>query len=303
MLQIPELSCSLTYWPAAFLKLTWRSYATTYNNGGSPACHASTRGNCLTTASGSETGLSGCRLSLDSRLWLTGFKVKVMLRSTVGQSIPVPSPTWAQDQIFVTVRQLSVCWCGSPSLTRRQVCHLQLLLVLPNAVILRSKSCRTNDHILLFQMWDSPDLKGQVPIFIFPRNRVAVIPPGTGFPSCCLPWLAGLCFNSPDTASARTQQKTSFLSWCGWHGITCSTAAALPTWHQTVWQHHFPHPSYGCLMSPPSQRQSTMDRWRSLCGGRFYGPPLTYIHTSQWQCVYWAIALPWPSLLIKLFQL
>jgi hypothetical protein len=31
----------------------------------------------------------------------------------------------------------------------------------------------TPDYILLSQFWDSPNLEGQVPIFIFPRNRVA----------------------------------------------------------------------------------------------------------------------------------
>jgi hypothetical protein len=39
-------------------------------------------------------------------------------------------PVWSPDQIFITVRKLPVCWCGEPSLTRGQVCRLQLLLVL-----------------------------------------------------------------------------------------------------------------------------------------------------------------------------
>jgi hypothetical protein len=30
-----------------------------------------------------------------------------------------------------------------------------------------------------------------------------------------------------------------------------------------------------------SGRGSTIDRWRSRCGGQFYGPPLTYIHTCM----------------------
>jgi hypothetical protein len=42
----------------------------------------------------------------------------------------------------------------------RRVCHLQMLLVLASAVI------------LLPQIGDSPNLKGQVPVFIFSRNRV-----------------------------------------------------------------------------------------------------------------------------------
>jgi hypothetical protein len=31
----------------------------------------------------------------------------------------------------------------------------------------------SRDHILLPQIRDSPNLEGQVPVFIFPRNRVA----------------------------------------------------------------------------------------------------------------------------------
>jgi hypothetical protein len=68
--------------------------------------------------------------------------------------------------------------CGSSpyvtsSLTRGWVCLLQLLLVLANAVILRSESRGTHDHILLSQIRDSPNLEGQIPVFISPRDRVA----------------------------------------------------------------------------------------------------------------------------------
>jgi hypothetical protein len=38
----------------------------------------------------------------------------------------------AQAQIFIAVRQLRVCWSGALSLTRGQVCRLQLLLALAN---------------------------------------------------------------------------------------------------------------------------------------------------------------------------
>jgi hypothetical protein len=63
------------------------------------------------------------------------------------------------------------------SLTRGWVCQLQLLPALASAVILRSKSHRTQDHILLFQIWDSPNLECQVPVYISPRNRVAQLYP------------------------------------------------------------------------------------------------------------------------------
>jgi hypothetical protein len=68
---------------------------------------------------------------------------------TDGQSASLSwykAPIWAYDQIFIAVRnteyvgQLWVCWYGALSLTRGQVCRLQLLLALTNAVILGSES-------------------------------------------------------------------------------------------------------------------------------------------------------------------
>jgi hypothetical protein len=65
------------------------------------------------------------------------------------------------------------------SLTRGYVCCLQLLLVLASAVILRSESHGTYDHNLLTQIRDSPNLEGQAPLIISPRNRVAQLYPQT----------------------------------------------------------------------------------------------------------------------------
>jgi hypothetical protein len=55
------------------------------------------------------------------------------------------------------------------SLKRGWVCRLQLLLVLASTVILRSHSRGTHDHIFLSQIRGSPNLEGQVPVFISPR--------------------------------------------------------------------------------------------------------------------------------------
>jgi hypothetical protein len=54
----------------------------------------------------------------------------------------------------------------------RIICRLQLLLVLASAVIPRSESRGTHDHVLLSQITYSPNLKGQIPVFISLRNRV-----------------------------------------------------------------------------------------------------------------------------------
>jgi hypothetical protein len=60
------------------------------------------------------------------------------------------------------------------SLARGWVCCLQLLLALASPFILRSKSCRTQNHILLSQIWGSPNLEAKSPY---------LYPPGTGWPN------------------------------------------------------------------------------------------------------------------------
>jgi hypothetical protein len=59
------------------------------------------------------------------------------------------------------------------SLTTGCICRLQLLPVLARAVIHRFESCGTHDKILLSHIRDSPNLEGQVSVFISPGNRVA----------------------------------------------------------------------------------------------------------------------------------
>jgi hypothetical protein len=48
-----------------------------------------------------------------------------------------------------------------------------MLLALASVVFLGSESLWTRDHILLSQNLDSPELEGQGPVFISPRNMVA----------------------------------------------------------------------------------------------------------------------------------
>jgi hypothetical protein len=53
----------------------------------------------------------------------------------------------------------------------------KLLLDLASAVIFRSDSRGTREHILLSLIRDSLNLEVQVPVFIFPTNRVVQLYP------------------------------------------------------------------------------------------------------------------------------
>jgi hypothetical protein len=67
---------------------------------------------------------------------------------------------------------MGLLMCGAFS-DQRMGLSFTLLLAFASSVILGSESCETYDHILLSQIQDSPNLEGQVPVFISPRNRVA----------------------------------------------------------------------------------------------------------------------------------
>jgi hypothetical protein len=102
-------------------------------------------------------------------------------------------PLETHDQYFFQLNTWGYNPYVTSSLTRGWMCRLQLLLTLASAVILRSESDGAHDHILLFQIRVSPNLDGQVPVFISPQQEGGpVAPPGIAFPFRRLLRLAGL---------------------------------------------------------------------------------------------------------------
>jgi hypothetical protein len=108
---------------------------------------------------------------------LTKFRVPELLydwRFIANQFVLAPSPLrLTSSNLFF---QLNICGhspYATSSLTREWVCSLKLLLAFASAVILRSESRGTHDHILLSQVF----------VFITPRKRVDRLYPRHWVPS------------------------------------------------------------------------------------------------------------------------
>jgi hypothetical protein len=152
------------------------------------------------------------RLNTTNLPWLSSTKnstelnlrLSLIIRPTVSRPVclGIKHPSGAYDQIFSTVDNYGLVLCGAPSLTRRRVCLLYLLLALASAVFPWSESLRTRDHILLSQIWDFPfrrllRLAGS-------RWRYSTTPPHGSLPLNC--W----CY-SRHIASARTTHRKHLL--------------------------------------------------------------------------------------------
>jgi hypothetical protein len=113
-------------------------------------------------------------------------KLKLKLiydRQSVGQSILVSGANLGPVTNFSFAmkffcRQLRLCYYVASSLTRGRVCNLLLncFWALPEQSLL-SRSPAELTAIFYCLIWDSPNLEGQVPVFISPINRVAQLYP------------------------------------------------------------------------------------------------------------------------------
>jgi hypothetical protein len=122
------------------------------------------------------------------------------------------------------------------SLTRGWVCHLQLLLVLASSVILRSDSRGNHDRTLISQIRDSPNLEGQVPVFISPRNREAQL-----YHQALGPLFVASYDSQGYGEGIRTRHHTGF--WPAWVGPTENLSFPYPrkcpliTFTTYLWTH------------------------------------------------------------------
>jgi hypothetical protein len=120
------------------------------------------------------------RLPSDLLITTSGLRMKSFQSQSYFTTVGLPpvSSSWRRASWLMTrnfIFQVNTCGYSpyvTSSLTRGLVGRLQLLLVFASPVILRSETHGTHDHILLSQNRDSPNLEGQVPVSIFPRNRV-----------------------------------------------------------------------------------------------------------------------------------
>jgi hypothetical protein len=140
------------------------TYITTAHDKNFPACGVFTSSSLITASNNGSSGLKSSLNGGSLPTQLTSESESELLydwRFTANQFVLIPSPLRLTTSNFIF--QLNTCGYSpyvTSFLTRGWVCRLQLLLCLARAVILRSDSHWTHDHILLSQIRDSTNLEG-----------------------------------------------------------------------------------------------------------------------------------------------
>jgi hypothetical protein len=75
-------------------------------------------------------------------------------------------PSGGHEHVLISVRQVRLSWCGTPSLKGGRLCMFHLLLGVISAVFLVFEFLRNLHHIFLSQIWYSPDLEGQTLVLV-----------------------------------------------------------------------------------------------------------------------------------------
>jgi hypothetical protein len=114
----------------------------------------------------------------------------------------MPFETHVQ-QLFFQLNACFHCPYVTSSLTRGWICRLQLMLPLASAVVIRSESRGTRDHIILSQIRDSPTWRARSPYLYTPRTGLPRYTPRHRVPFSSPPTTRRVTVEVFDHASTR----------------------------------------------------------------------------------------------------
>jgi hypothetical protein len=137
-------------------------------------------------------------------LYLGANRIEITTLNSSHYSVFIRCPFRLTTSNFIF--QVNTCGhspCVTSSLMRGRVCRLQLLLVLVSAIILRSESRGTHDHILLSQIRYSTNLEARSPYLYRRRTEWPGYTPRHWFPFSSSPMTRRATVEIFDPASTR----------------------------------------------------------------------------------------------------